>query len=180
MACSRPALRPGRSPGPLPPSPPPPPPCPNTGQVLVQGAKVRKHRVGVFGQAHSTARHVPRNKCCRHKPAFPLATRQQAGIHPTTQEHKEKQLCQHFTAHMDTSCSPHNAANHILRCIGTAKRSKGGGVIPWEGPPGPPNTSPLTVLCSVRRRWAGDPPGGRHPVAGDLGAPPCLQPSPVA
>ena len=33
------------------PIPAPPPLCPDTGQVLVQGAKMRKHRVTVFGQA---------------------------------------------------------------------------------------------------------------------------------
>ena len=37
---------------------PPPPPCANTGQVLVQGAKVRKHGVAVFGKARVTAWHV--------------------------------------------------------------------------------------------------------------------------
>ena len=36
------------------------PPCPNTGQVLVQGAKVRKQGVAMFGHARVTARHVPR------------------------------------------------------------------------------------------------------------------------
>jgi hypothetical protein len=46
-------------------------PCPNTGQVLVQGAKVRKHRVSMFGQARVTARHVPRTTCCRHGPTLP-------------------------------------------------------------------------------------------------------------
>ena len=43
--------------------PPPPPGCPNTGQILVQGAKVRKHGVAVFGQARGIAQHVPRNLC---------------------------------------------------------------------------------------------------------------------
>jgi len=35
--------------------------------VLVQGATVKKHGVAEFGQACVTARHVPRNTCCRHK-----------------------------------------------------------------------------------------------------------------
>ena len=48
------------------------PPRPNMGQVLVQGAKMRKHGVAVFGQARVTARHVPRNTCCRYKPTLPL------------------------------------------------------------------------------------------------------------
>ena len=39
----------------------PPPPCPHTGQVLVQGAKVRKQGVAVFVQAHLTASQVPRH-----------------------------------------------------------------------------------------------------------------------
>ena len=48
----------------------PPPPV----QVLVQGAKVRKHGVTVFGQASVTARHVPRNTSSRQKPTLPLKT----------------------------------------------------------------------------------------------------------
>ena len=51
-----------------------PPLRPNTGQVLLQEAKVRKHGVAVFGQAHVTAWHVPQNTCCRHKPTLPLKT----------------------------------------------------------------------------------------------------------
>ena len=53
-------------------TPPPPPPCANTGKVLVQGAKVRRHGVAVCGQARVTARHVPRNTHCRHGPTPPL------------------------------------------------------------------------------------------------------------
>ena len=51
---------------------PPGTPCPNTGQVLVQEAKARRHRVAVFGQARVTARDAPRNTCCRHAPTLPL------------------------------------------------------------------------------------------------------------
>ena len=36
------------------------PPCPNTGQVWVQGAKMQKHGVTMFGQSRATARHVLR------------------------------------------------------------------------------------------------------------------------
>ena len=39
----------------------PPPPAL---RGLVQGAKVRNHRVAVFGQARVSARHVPRDTCC--------------------------------------------------------------------------------------------------------------------
>ena len=46
-----------------------PPSCLNMGQVLIQGAKVRKHGVAVLGQARVTVRHVPRNTCCSH-PSF--------------------------------------------------------------------------------------------------------------
>ena len=53
-----------------------PPPWANTGQVLVQGVKVWKHGVAVFGQACVCVRHVPRNTCCRPKPTLPLKTRQ--------------------------------------------------------------------------------------------------------
>ena len=48
--------------------------CPNTGQVLVQGAKVQKHWVALFGQARLTTQHVAWNACCRHKPTLPLRT----------------------------------------------------------------------------------------------------------
>ena len=40
-------------------------------QVLVQGTKVRKHGVTVFGQARVTAQHVPRSTRCRQKPNLP-------------------------------------------------------------------------------------------------------------
>ena len=50
----------------------PPTPCPNMGQILVQGAKVRKHGCAVFGQARFTVRHVPRNTCCRRNTTLPL------------------------------------------------------------------------------------------------------------
>ena len=51
------------------------PPPPNTSrQVLVQGAKVCKHKVAVFGQAHVSAWHAPRNTCCRRIPTLPLKT----------------------------------------------------------------------------------------------------------
>ena len=50
----------------------PPPPCPNTGQVLLQGAKVRKQGVAVFGQARVTMQRGPGNSCYRHKPTLPL------------------------------------------------------------------------------------------------------------
>ena len=33
---------------------------------------MQKHGVDVFGEARVTAWHVPRNTCCRHKPAPPL------------------------------------------------------------------------------------------------------------
>ena len=48
------------------------PPCHNMGHVLVQGANLREHAVAVFGQARVTARHVPRNTCCRQKPGRPM------------------------------------------------------------------------------------------------------------
>ena len=135
-------------------TPPPPPPCPTTGQVLVQGAKVRKHGVPVFGQARVTARHVPWETSCRHNQNLPTQTTtkgvQQSGIHPRTQEHMELQLHQHIGTRADPSCSLPKATNHILCWTGTAEtmgpkkpppqkqsgetrgrrvRTKGGGVV---------------------------------------------------
>ena len=56
---------------------------------LVQGAKVRKHGFAVFGQARVTARHVPRNTCCRHKPTLPLHDCKRVSNTPAyTPEHK--------------------------------------------------------------------------------------------
>ena len=58
----------------------PHPLCPNMGQVRVQGGKLRKHRVVVFGQARVTTRHLPRNTCCRQRPTLPLKTSQYKGF----------------------------------------------------------------------------------------------------
>ena len=104
--------------------PPPLPPCPSTGQVLVQGAKVRKHGGAMFGHARAAAQHVPRNTCCRHKTTNPSKqdnAKQQAGTHPRTQKHMELQLHDHFDTHIDPSCRAHEATNHILYHLGTAK-----------------------------------------------------------
>ena len=87
---------------------------------------MRKRGVAVFGQAHVTAQHVPRNTCCRHKPTRPLhdynrVSVQQASIYPSIQEHMELHPHQHFDTHIDPSCSLHKATDHILYRIGTAK-----------------------------------------------------------
>ena len=66
-----------------------PPSCPNTGQVLVQGAKVRKHGVAVCGQACVAARYAPWITCCRQKPSLPLHDYKRVSNRPTyTPEHK--------------------------------------------------------------------------------------------
>ena len=95
-----------------------------TGRVLVQGAKMWKHGFAVFGQARVTPKHVPQNTCCRNKPTLPLHDykRVSASIHHRTQEHMELQLDQHF-APMDSSCSLHKAANHIVYRIGNGKKN---------------------------------------------------------
>ena len=73
---------------------------PNTGQVLVQGARARKHGVAVVGKPRVTARHAPQNTCWRHKPPLPLHDYkrgvEQPNTHPRTQGHMESQLHQHF------------------------------------------------------------------------------------
>ena len=94
-----------------------PPPCPNTGQVLVQGAKVRKHGVAVFGQARVAARHIPWSTYADESQPYPSKhdnTKQQASIHPRTQERMELQLHQHFDTHIDPCCSLPKATNHNL------------------------------------------------------------------
>ena len=103
----------------------PPAPGPNTGQVLFQGAKVRKHGVAVFGQARVTARHVPRNTCCRHKATLPPQNMTVQSNRPAyTPEHKSTwndSYVNTLPPILTPSCSLHNAANHILFWIGTAK-----------------------------------------------------------
>ena len=104
---------------------PPPPPWPNLGQFLVQGAKVRKHGVTVFGQARVTARHVPRNTCCRHKSTLPPQNMTVQSNRPAyTPEHKSTwndSYVNTLPPILTPSCSLHNAANHVLFWIGTAK-----------------------------------------------------------
>ena len=76
-------------------------PRPNMGKVLVQGAKARKH-----GVARGTARHVPRNTCCRHQPSLPLHDYNRVPNTPAhTPEHKRT----------------YKATNHVLDRTGTAK-----------------------------------------------------------
>ena len=66
------------------------------GQVLVHGAKERENGVAEIGQSHDNARHTPQNTCCRQKQPYLQKGVQQASIHPTTQEHMELHLHQHF------------------------------------------------------------------------------------
>ena len=106
----------------------PPPPCPNTDRFWFN-ANVRKHGVAVSGKAHVTAQHVPRNTCCQPSPSNHDNTKQHAGVHPSTQEHVKVQLHQHFDTHIDPSCSLHQATNHVLDWIGTAKT-----MVPKRGP----------------------------------------------
>ena len=83
---------------------------------------MRKHTAAVFGQARVTPRHVPRNTCCRHKPALPLHDYKTVSNGSAyTPEHMEIQLHPHFDTCVDPSCSLHKATNHILYWIGTAK-----------------------------------------------------------
>ena len=49
------------------------------------------------------------------------STKQQADIHPRTQEYMELRLHQHFATHSDRSYGLHKATNHILHRIRTAK-----------------------------------------------------------
>ena len=42
-------------------------------------------------------------------------------MHPSKKEHMEVQLHQLFATHMDPSCSPHKATNHILYWIANPK-----------------------------------------------------------
>ena len=64
-------------------------PAPLAGEGLVQGAKMRKHGVAVFGQARVAAQHVPRSTCCRHKPTLPLHDNKRVSNRPAyTPEHK--------------------------------------------------------------------------------------------
>jgi hypothetical protein len=84
---------------------------------------MRKHGVAVFGQTRVTTKHVTQNTCCKHKPTRASKhdnTKQQASMHPRTQEDMELQLHHHFATHIDPSCSLHQATNHILYWIGTA------------------------------------------------------------
>ena len=84
-----------------------------------------KHGVAVFVQACVTARHLPRNTCCRHKPTLPLHNYKRVSNRPAytprTQEHMELQLHQHFDTHIDPSCSLHKATNRIPYWIRTAE-----------------------------------------------------------
>ena len=75
------------------------PSCPDMHQVLVQGAKMRKHGVPVFGQARVTARHVPRNTCCAHNPTLPLHDYK---VVPNTPAHTPEHRSTRNYTHTDT------------------------------------------------------------------------------
>ena len=94
----------------------------------VQGAKVERHGVAVFGHARVTAWHVPRTTRCRHQPPLPppfMTTKgcptAQRTPHNTTQAHMALQLHPHCSTHTDPSCSLHNATDHLLYWIGNRK-----------------------------------------------------------
>ena len=94
------------------------------GKIPVQGTKVWKRGspcldkpVLPCGKHHRT--HVAGTN--QPYPAKHDNTKQQASIHPRTQEHMELQLHQHFATHIDRSCSLHKDTNHMLYWVGTAK-----------------------------------------------------------